>query len=219
MSKKRIYWFLVVVALVLIFWSSSLLQGYFEEAGSFLQNYGHDYPTLSIIIFISLSALSAMLMAFSSVWLIPIAIILWGSDLSIVLLLISWLVGATLSYLVGLFGGEPIVKKMVTVKKFYTYKEMISKELTDTFVFWVRLILPSEIPGYFLGILKYPFWKYLFITFLAEIPYAIYYVYAIDSVISKDVKMLTALTIVWVVAVFVLGFIYLKKIKNKITSS
>ncbi len=181
MVKKRVYWFFVVVALVLLFWSSSLLQGYFEEAGSFLQNYGHDYPTLSIIIFISLSALSAMLMAFSSVWLIPIAIILWGNDLSILLLLISWLVGATLSYLVGLFGGEPIVKKMVTVKKFSYYKEMISKELSDTFVFWVRLILPSEIPGYFLGILKYPFWKYLFITFFLQ-KYLMRYIMSTQSI-------------------------------------
>jgi len=75
-TKKNIIIFIVVIGLVLVFWSSALLKDYFQEASIFIQNYGSLHPYLSIFLFIGLSALSAILISFSNIWLVPAAVVL-----------------------------------------------------------------------------------------------------------------------------------------------
>src|SRR3989304_6761420 len=101
MTRRNIIIFIIAIGLVLIFWSSALLQGYFQKASVFLQNYGDLHPFLSILVFIGLSTLSAMLFSFSSIWLVPIAAVLWSNPFTVLLLLASWLIGAVFSYLIG----------------------------------------------------------------------------------------------------------------------
>lgn len=216
MSKKRIYWFLVVVALALLFWSSSFLQEYFNEASTFLQNYGQSFPLLSILIFVGLSTLSAMLMSFSSVWLVPVAVLLWDNTFTVVMLLLSWLLGATISYFIGRYGGYPIVRRLISNKNINYYENLINEKFSFWVIYLFRLTLPSEIPGYLLGIARYPFWKYLAITFFAELPYAIYAVYAFDSIIEKDKLMFGITAILWFLIVWLLAYLYMKKVKRKI---
>jgi uncharacterized membrane protein YdjX (TVP38/TMEM64 family) len=214
MNKKRIVIFLLVVGFVFLFWSSSLLQEYFQEGTIFLENYGQIHPLLSVLVFIGLSALSAMLMSFSSIWLVPAAVVLWDNHLTVIMLLISWLIGATASYFIGKYGGYSIVHKLVSEKKISYYQHLITDKLSFWVIFLFRLTLPSEIPGYLLGIARYPFWRYLLITFLAEAPYAIYAVYAIDSVVEKDRTMFAITAFIWFVVVWVLTYLYMKKVKK-----
>ncbi|OGF63081.1 hypothetical protein A2926_01295 [Candidatus Giovannonibacteria bacterium RIFCSPLOWO2_01_FULL_44_40] len=198
-TKKNIVIFVIVVGLVLIFWSSTLLQDYFQEAAVFLQNYGGLHPYLSILIFIGLSALSAMLVSFSSIWLVPVAVVLWSNLTTALLLLASWLIGAIVSYLIGRYGGYPVVKKFVSTERISYYEHLIAKRLGFWIIFLFRLTLPSEIPSYILGILRYPFAKYFLITFLAELPYAIYTVYAIDSIIDRKPTIFAITVIIWLI--------------------
>ena len=214
-TKKNIIIFVIIVGLVLLFWSSTLLQDYFQEAAVFLQDYGKVHPYLSILIFVGLSALSAMFLSFSSIWLVPVAVVLWNNHFTFLLLLSSWLIGATFSYLIGRYGGYPIVEKFISAKQIAYYENLIIKKLGFGIIFLFRLTLPSEIPGYLLGIAKYPFAKYFLITLLAEVPYAIYTVYAIDSIIDKKPAIFIAAAVIWFIAAWLLAYLYYKKIKNK----
>lgn len=215
MTKKNIIIFVLAIGLTLIFWSSVLLQDYFQEAAVFLQNYGQTYPYLSILIFIGLSVLSAMFISFSSIWLVPAAVVLWSNPLTVLFLLSSWLIGAFFSYLIGRYGGYPIIRKFVSAKRVSYYEHLISERLGFWIIFLFRLTLPSEIPGYILGIARYPFAKYFLITFLAELPYAIYTVYAIDSIINKKPGIFAITAAIWFIAVWLFAYLYYKKIKNR----
>ena len=214
-TKKNIIFFVLIIGLVLVFWSSTLLQDYFQETSIFLQDYGTARPYLSIFIFIGLSILSAMFVSFSSIWLVPAAVVLWSNSLTVLFLLSSWLVGATFSYAIGRYGGYPIVQKLISAERVSSYEDIILKRFGFWIIFLFRLASPSEIPGYLLGIARYPFVKYFVVTFLAELPYAIYAVYAIDSIIEKKPTTFAVAAIIWFFTVWLLAYLYYKKIKNK----
>lgn len=214
MNKKNLLLLLILVGIAIIFWSSTLLQDYFQSAVTFLQNNGSSHPYLSIGLFVGLSALSAMFFSFSSVWFVPVAVILWDRPLTVFLLLISWMLGGTISYLIGQYGGYPIVKKFISLKQMDDYQDLITKQLGFWTIFLFRFTLPSEIPGYLLGIAKYPFAKYFLVTLLAEAPYAVYSVYAIDSIIHKEQTIFAITAIIWIIAAWILSFFYYRKIKK-----
>jgi len=213
-SRRNVIVFIIIVGLAVVFWSSSLLQSYYQEAAIFLQEYGALHPYVSIFIFIGLSALSAMIFSFSSVWLVPVAVTLWQNSFTIILLLASWLLGAIISYLIGYYGGYPIAAKIVKTDRLSYYQKLISERLGFWIIFLFRLTLPSEIPGYLLGIFRYPFFKYLLVTLLAELPYAIYSVYAIDSIINKEPKIVALATFIWIIAALILTYFYQKRINH-----
>jgi len=216
MNKKNIIILILAFVLVVLFWSSVQLQEYFKDAATILNYYGDANPYLSILIFFGLSVLSTMLVSFSSVWLVPVGIILWGNWGTIGLLLSGWLVGACISYTIGRYGGYPIAHRLVDEKMLRKYECLISEKLSIWAIFLLRFTLPSEIPGYLLGIFRYPFSKYFIVTTFAEIPYAIYAVLAIDAIIDRDPGALIIAAMVWLIAAGLLARLYYKteKVSN-----
>ena len=191
-----------------------MLQDYFKQGAVFLRDYGDRYPWQSAAIFVVLSIVSTMLVAFSSIWMVPAAIVLWGNFLTFLILLGSWIVGAIFSYAIGRYGGYPVVKMVVSENKIKHYEELIGQRLGPLVIFLFRFALPSEIPGYVLGIFRYPFVKYLFITLLAEIPYALYAVYAIDSITNKKPATFFVLAGAWTVVVLFLAHLYYRRVAS-----
>ena len=221
MTRKNIITLVFVIGLAVLFWSSSLLQDYFKQGAEFIQDYGESYFWQSVVIFVVLSTVSAMLIAISSIWMVPAAIVLWGNFLTVSLLLASWLVGAIFSYVIGRYGGYRLVKMAASEDKIRHYEELIGRKLGLLTIFLFRFALPSEITGYVLGIFRYPFIKYLFITFLSEIPYAFYAVYAADSVTNKKTGTFFILVGAWTAIVLLLAHLYFRKTKsnNTLTNS
>ncbi len=154
-----------------------------------------------------------MMIFFSTVWLVPMAIALWNAPATVLFLLIGWLIGAIFSYFIGRYGGYPIVRKIILPKRLSYYENLMASKLNFWTVFLLRFVLPSEIPGYILGIIRYPFIKYFSITFLAELPYAIYAVYAIDSIINKNPVVFFISAAIWITATWLLVHFY-KKTKS-----
>lgn len=214
MTKRNIIISLLIVGLALIFWSSTLLQEYFQQAVIFLQNNGYAHPYLSVLLFVGLSALSAMFFSFSSIWFVPVAVVLWSNPYTVVLLLSSWMLGGTISYFIGKYGGYPLVRKFISAKRIDTYEDLITKKLGFGVIFLFRFMLPSEIPGYLLGMARYDFAKYFLVTLLAEAPYAVYSVYAIDSIIHQEQTMFAITAVIWLITAIILAYIYYKKINN-----
>jgi uncharacterized membrane protein YdjX (TVP38/TMEM64 family) len=62
-------------------------------------------------------------------------------------------------------------------------------------VLLLQLALPSEIPGYLLGLLRYRFWRYIAALALAELPYALATVYIGASFIERRTYALVAVGI------------------------
>ncbi len=210
--KKKFILFAVFAAVVLIFWSSTMLQGEYERLVGFFESQATARPVLSIFIFLLLTVFSMMFLFFSNFWLVPVAVSVWGSLMTTALLLAGWLLGAIFSYLLGRYAGYPILKYFIPTRKLDYFHNLFSESSSFLLVFLLRFTLPSEIPGYILGALRFNFPKYLLITMLAEIPYAFVAVYAIAAILNKDPVVLSSIVFVWLLAVILLARLLHKKL-------
>jgi uncharacterized membrane protein YdjX (TVP38/TMEM64 family) len=161
------------------------------------------HPVLGVSLFILLSAVSAMLAFFSTAVFVPIAIHAWGERLSILLLWTGWLLGGMCSYAVGRFLGRPVVQSLTSGKALARFEHRISNHAPFTLVLLFQLALPSELPGYLLGLVRYRFVKYLLALAIGELPYAVGTVYLGVSFVERrsfallGLGIAGALSILW----------------------
>jgi uncharacterized membrane protein YdjX (TVP38/TMEM64 family) len=93
--------------------------------------------------------------------------------MAFLLLWIGWLAGGVASYGIGRFLGRPMLRRLTSASQIAAYERRIGSKAGLPLVFLFQLAMPSEIPDYVLGLLRYPFALYLLILALAELPYAI----------------------------------------------
>jgi uncharacterized membrane protein YdjX (TVP38/TMEM64 family) len=135
------------------------------------------HPTLGIVLFVLASALSAMLAFFSTIVVVPVAVAAWGAPATALLLWVSWLVGGCCSYAIGRTLGLRVTAWFVSRERVDHYAARLSARAGFWTIWLFQLALPSEVPGYVLGVLHYRFRVYLPALALAELPYAIGTVY------------------------------------------
>lgn len=184
MLQKILITFLLILAAAFLFWSSISIQSIFYEAVISIEEYAAQNEILVVATFIVLAALSAMLSPFSSLPLVPAAIVIWGNLLTGIFLLIGWLIGEILTYIVGYYAGYPLVRQLSSFEKVKYFREKIPKKAEFWLILLFRFAMPAEIPGYVLGIARYNFGKYFLATFLAELPFAFITSYAGNALIS-----------------------------------
>ena len=166
------------------------------------------HPVLGVSLFILLSAVSAMLAFFSTAVFVPIAIHAWGERVSILLLWMGWLLGGVCSYGVGRFLGRPMVQALTSGKALARFEHRISNQAPFTLVLLFQLALPSELPGYLLGLARYRFVKYLLALSIGELPYAVGTVYLGVSFVERrsfallGLGIAGALSILWAFHLF-----------------
>ncbi len=194
-----------------MFWSSIMLQEEYWRLVGFFEHQVTANPVLSIFIFLLATVFSMMFLFFSSILLVPIAVSVWGSLTTVLLLLTGWFLGAIFSYILGRYAGYPILKYFISSRKLDYYQNLFSEHSSFLLVFLLRFILPSEIPGYALGLLRFNFQKYLLITMLAEIPYAFLIVYAIEAILNRDPIVLSLVIFVWLSATMLMFRLLYKK--------
>lgn len=143
------------------------------------------HPVWGLTLFILFSALSAMLAFFSTAVIVPLAVRVWGEPFSMVLLWIGWLLGAICSYAVGRYLGRPVIRTFTSTTALARFEDRISKQAPFSLVLLFQLALPSELPGYLLGLVRYRFVKYLLAVGLGELPYAVGTVYLGASFVER----------------------------------
>lgn len=159
------------------------------------------HPVGGVSLFVLLSALSAMLAFFSTAVFVPIAIHAWGEYLSIFLLWAGWLLGGIGSYGVGRFLGRPMVRTLTSGNTLARFEHRISNRAPFALVLLFQLALPSEVPGYLLGLLKYKFLKYVLALGIGELPYAVGTVYLGVSFVERRTAALLGLGVAGVLLI------------------
>ncbi len=138
-------------------------------------------PFLGMLVFVFLAMLSAMVAFFSSALLAPVAIVAWGEVVCLALLWLGWCLGGILSFCIGRFLGRSAVAKIIGEEKIATWRDAVSERTKFVHILFFQAVVPSEIPGYLLGILHYRFLLYLAALGITEIPYALATVYLGES--------------------------------------
>lgn len=167
-------------------------------------------PALGAVLFVAFAAVSAMLAFVSTAVVVPVAVVAWGVPLSILLLWLGWTLGGVCSYAIGRYLGRPAVRWLVAEATLHRLESRIQRSASFGLVLLLQLGLPSEIPGYVLGLARYRFPRYLLAFALAEIPYTVATVYVGAGFVERRSGLVLAVGMT-IVAFSVAAFYVLRK--------
>ena len=167
---------LLVVALALVTSFAELhawLIGMLPAAEALIR----ERAALGMVIFVVFAALSAMLAFVSSAVIVPVGVFVWGKAASMLLLWVGWILGGVTAYILSRYFGRAVVYALLPRPMIERYENLIPRRAPFGFILLLQLALPSEVPGYLLGLMRYHFWRYIVALALAELPYAVATVY------------------------------------------
>lgn len=148
------------------------------------------HPLAAVLLVLVFSALSAMLVFVSSAAITPFLVYTWGTLGAFLLLWTGWLLGGILSYGIGRILGRPVVDRLASPKLLERYEHWVSDRMSFPLVLLFQLGLPSELPGYLLGLVGYSLGRYVAALALAELPYGIATVLLGAGLIDRRVELL-----------------------------
>lgn len=152
-----------------------------------------EHPFWGAVLFVVLSALSAMLAFVSSTVLVPVALDTWGPGVTLLLLWTGWILGGASAYGIARYWGRPVVRRLISEEQLAVYEERISRRTPFGVVLLFQLAVPSEIPGYVLGLARYGLRRYLAVLALAELPWAVGTLYLSESLLARRTFVLLTL--------------------------
>ena len=120
-----------------------------------------------------MALVSAMLAFFSSAVLTPIGVYAWGAFETFLLLWSGWLLGGMLSFFIGRYLGRSVVAVLLGESRLANWEAQVGSHTRFFHILLIQAALPSEIPGYVLGTLRYRFAVYVAALAIAELPYAL----------------------------------------------
>lgn len=143
-------------------------------------------PRLGMAIFVLLAMLSAMMAFFSSAVFVPVAVLAWGKSITSLLLWLGWLLGGVASFCIGRFLGRRVAAIIIGEEKIAGWQSQLSQRTRFIHVLLFQAAVPSEIPGYVLGILRYRFSLFLIALAITELPYVFGVVLLGESFLKGD---------------------------------
>lgn len=147
------------------------------------------------IVFVLLSALSAIVFFFSTAIITPIAIDAFGTFVTLCLLWLGWILGGMTTYAIGRRFGHRVVSWFVDPARLREYEERATRLVSFRHVLLFQLAVPSEIPGYVLGLAGCRFRTFAVAMALAELPFAAGAVYLGESFLERNYVLLFAIGI------------------------
>ena len=168
------------------------------------------HPRHGLAVFVVASILSAMLAFFSTAVVVPVAISAWGEGATTALLWLSWLVGGCCSYVIGRSVGQRIARWIVDPRTLEYWSARFSARAGFFTILLFQLAVPSEVPGYVLGTLRYRFLVYLGALALGELPFALGAVYLGESFLERDYGLFVAIGVIGI-AMSVLAWVHLHR--------
>lgn len=176
------------------------------------------YPVLGRLLFVLLAMVSAMLAFFSSAILTPIGVYAWGPVNTFVLLWIGWLLGGMTAFLVGRYLGRSAVSILLGESRLSSWETQMGRHTKFIHILLFQAAVPSEIPGYVLGILRYRFVLYLAALAITELPYALGTVYLGESFLKGESVLLVGIG-AGIILLSVIAFQVLRRIARARASS
>lgn len=148
---------------------------------------------LGMIVFVLIAMLSALLAFFSSAVFAPIAVYAWGRGITFLLLWTGWILGGMLSFCIGRYLGRRVAGMLVGDARIAGWQAQVSRRTRFIHILFFQAVVPSEIPGYVLGILRYRFTLYLAALAITELPYAFGVIFLGESFLKGEGKVIILL--------------------------
>ncbi|MGE0407553.1 MAG: TVP38/TMEM64 family protein, partial [Candidatus Korobacteraceae bacterium] len=146
-------------------------------------------PIAGVSVFVLFAALSAMLAFVSSAVLVPVGVYVWGKAGCALLLWLGWILGGVSAYSLSRYFGRPLVRRLHG-EGLERYEKHIAPTMPFKLVLLLQAAMPSEVPGYLLGLAGYRFWKYVAALALIELPYSVATTYLGASFLERRMFLL-----------------------------
>ena len=188
-----LFWIAVAAALVLLVGVVALpgFKEAVEEVSNRVEDLIDENPATGAAVFFVFSAVSAMLAFASSAVLVPVATEVWGGVVTFLLLWGGWTTGAVAAYAIGKL-ARPLLDRVGYEKKLHEYERFVSRRMKFWAVLLFCIAVPSEIPGYIFGAMRYPFFVFVAAVGTAEALYAIGAIVAGESLLEANPLQLFA---------------------------
>ena len=214
--KRGSRWFWIalgaIILLLVVLPNSAIFKSYAGKAIGWAEAIISGHPIAGAVIFFLFAAISAMLAFASSVVLVPSANLVWGKLITFLLLWGGWVAGAIAAFGIGRV-ARPWLARLGYQEELEKYQQFVSRKMK----FWTTVLfciaVPSEIPGYLLGGLRYPFGKFLGAMALAESIYAVGIVIAGQSLVAAKPIPLLIMTAV-LILILISARMLLRKVKR-----
>ncbi len=141
------------------------------------------YPRAGPVLFIAVAALSSAVAFFSVAMIVPVAVVAWGTALTMIYLWAGWVLGGVLSYLGGRVFGRRLLL-WLSPASFAWLQARIGHQTPFHIALLMQLLLPSELLGCAFGLARYRLKNYCAVLVLGELPYAVGAVLLGESFIS-----------------------------------
>lgn len=147
------------------------------------------------VVFVLLSAISAIAFFFSTAVITPLAVEAFGPLLTLSLLWLGWILGGITAYAIGRHFGRRVVSWFVDPLRIRDYEHRAKRLVSFRHVLLFQLAVPSEIPGYVLGLAGCRFRTFVIAMALGELPFAVGAVYLGESFLERNYALLLAIGI------------------------
>jgi uncharacterized membrane protein YdjX (TVP38/TMEM64 family) len=211
--QRRIVIVGTLIILAGLFTASDTLHDKTEEIIVWTEGAISQAPLLGMVVFVGLAMLSAMVAFFSSAVFAPVAVYAWGKAGCLALLWLGWLLGGIVSFCIGRFFGRTAVSILIDEEKLAGWERELSERPRFIHVLLFQAAVPSEIPGYVLGILRYRFSLYLAALAITELPYAIAAVYLGESFLEGESALFILLGVVVILSGAFLFYVFRKLVR------
>lgn len=151
------------------------------------------HPVWGAVVFTALTALGAILVFVSSWVLVPLGVQAWGPLGCFALLWTGWFIGGVVTYSIGRYLGRPMVRRLLPAQVIARYERRIPPDGAFLPTLLVSVSIPSDIAGYFFGLLRYPPRVYFTALAIAELPYGLGAVFIGDALIQRRFTLLLAI--------------------------
>lgn len=189
LGSRRLLLFAVLLAiLALVLLERSALDA-IRGLAETIERVSAAHPVWALVLVIAYTTLSAMLAFASAAVIAPFLATTWGAPRATLLLWTGWLLGGALAYTIGRTLGRPVIHRLASPTQLARYEEFVSQRAPFGLVLLFQLALPSEVPGYLLGLVRYPFARFLLALAMAELPYAIATVLLGAGIIERRIAM------------------------------
>lgn len=191
--RRRTVMFVVIIAVAAAIAASEPLHRAVRVVIELAEPIIQRHAVAGAIIFVLLSALSAMLVFFSTALITPIAVDAFGPVITLLLLWLGWILGGITAFWIGRVFGHRVVSWLIDPWRLRDYERRARSIVTFGHVLLFQLAVPSEVPGYVLGLAGCRFRIYVGAMALGELPFAIGAVYLGESFLERNYFLLIAL--------------------------
>ena len=191
-ASKRAALFVVLAAALVLLVSSDVLHTWLVEWAHWAETIIRDRAVLGKILFVVFAATSAMAAFVSSALVVPVAVLAWGKAVSMLLLWVGWTLGGCCAYALSRYLGRRVARWAISESVIATYEKLVPRDAPFGLILLFQTALPSEVPGYLLGLARYPFRKYLAALMISELPYAVATIYLGEGFLERQTFLLIA---------------------------